>query len=102
VSRCYEAELHRLTGERLLAQATEQGGTAAAEACFQESLAIARRQGALSLELRTAVSLARVHRRRGRHDLARDLVAPIYGRFSEGLETPDVREARALLETVGE
>ena len=100
--RCYEAELHRLTGERLLAQATGQDATAAAEACFQESLAVARRQGALSLELRTAVSLARVHRHRGRHDLARDLVAPIYGRFSEGLETPDVREARALLETVGE
>jgi DNA-binding winged helix-turn-helix (wHTH) protein/tetratricopeptide (TPR) repeat protein len=96
--RCYEAELYRLKGERLLAYVSGGAGAAAAEDCFQRSLAIARRQGALSLELRTALSLGRLHQSCGRRDAARDLVAPIYARFAEGFDTPDLRDASALLE----
>jgi DNA-binding winged helix-turn-helix (wHTH) protein/tetratricopeptide (TPR) repeat protein len=96
--RCYEAELYRLKGERLLAQAAAGAGAAAAEDCFARSFAVARRQGALSLELRTALSLGRLHQSRGAHGTARDLIAPIVARFAEGFDTPDLREARALLD----
>jgi len=92
----YDAELHRMKGELLLARAPDDTGAAAA--CFERSLAVARRQQALSMELRAAMSLARVHLRHGRHDAARDLVAPIYERFTEGFETVDMREARTLLD----
>ena len=92
---CYQAELHRLTGERLLAGPI--AADAQAEECFQQSLAIARRQQALSLELRTTMSLARLHQRRGRHDLVHALVAPLYSRFDEGFDTPDLRDAKELL-----
>ncbi len=94
--RCYEAELHRLKGERLLRR---DGADArlAAEACFARALEIARRQQALSLELRAAVSLARLHRRAGRHDAAHGLLRPVCDRFTEGFETVDFREALDLL-----
>lgn len=92
----YDAELHRLKGELLLARTPAD--TAAAEACFEQALAVARRQGALSLELRAAMSLAQLQRRRGEHDAARDLVAPICERFEEGFETADMRRARAFLD----
>lgn len=92
----YDAQLHLLKGELLLARTPETTDDAAA--CFEEALAVARRQGALSMELRAALSLARLHQRGGRHDSARDLVAPIYERFDEGFETRDLRDARALLD----
>ena len=94
---CYEAELYRLKGERLLVSAAGEDRVRAAEECFQRSLAVARRQGALSVELRAGASLARLHQVRGRHDLAREFLGPIYGRFAEGLDTLDLREARALM-----
>jgi predicted ATPase len=73
-----------------------------AEACFQQALAVARRQQAKSLELRAAMSLARLWQRQGRRDEARQLLAEVYGWFTEGFDTADLQEAKALLETLGE
>ena len=95
--RYYQAELYRLKGERLLARARDHGIDAAA-ACFEQSLAIARQQGALSLELRATMSLARLHRGRPRPAVLRDLILPVYERFDEGFDTLDLREARSLLD----
>jgi predicted ATPase len=92
----WEAELHRLKGELLLQQAVpDQHHT---EACFQQALAIARRQQAKSLELRAAMSLSRLWQQQGRRAEARDLLAPIYGWFTEGFDTADLQEAKALLD----
>jgi predicted ATPase len=91
-----EAELCRLEGEFLLASA-DGGGV---ETCFRRALAVARRQSARSLELRAAVSLGRLCRQHGRLDEARPLLAEAYGWFSEGLETPDLREAKAQLDGI--
>jgi len=96
--RMYEAELHRLRGERLLNDARGGATDAAAEECFEQSLTIARRQEALSLELRTALSLARLHLGRQRHAQALDVIRPVYERFDEGFATPDLTEARSLLD----
>jgi predicted ATPase len=74
---------------------------AEAEACFQRALDIARRQEAKSLELRAAMSLSRLWLRQGKRDEARALLAPIYGWFTEGFDTADLQEAKALLETLG-
>jgi predicted ATPase len=74
---------------------------AQAEACFHRALALARRQQAKSWELRAATSLSRLWQRRGKRDEARDLLAPIYGWFTEGFDTADLREAKALLEALG-
>ena len=68
-----------------------------AEACFRQALDVARRQQAKSLELRAAMSLARLWQRQGRRDEARQLLAEVYGWFTEGFDTADLREARALL-----
>jgi class 3 adenylate cyclase/predicted ATPase len=92
--RWFEAELHRLRGEWLIAHRRGQQ----AEACFDRSLAAARRQGAKMWELRTAVSLARLRRERSRHAEARDLLAPVYGWFTEGFDMPDLKDAKALLD----
>jgi predicted ATPase len=94
--RYYEAELHRLHGELLLRQALPEAQ--AAEACFQQALAVARRQQAKSWELRAATSLSRLWQQQGKRDAARELLAPIYGWFSEGFDTADLQEAKALLE----
>jgi predicted ATPase len=97
--RFLEAELHRLRGELLLAGAA--AGPAAwgeAEACFRQALDVARQQQAKSLELRAVTSLARLHRRQGRQSESRPLLAETYGWFTEGLDTPDLRDAKALLE----
>jgi predicted ATPase len=95
----YEADLHRLQGELLLIHAVGGGG-AEAEACFQQALTVARRQQAKSLELRAATSLSRLWQRQGKDTEARELLTPIYGWFTEGFDTADLREARALLEAL--
>lgn len=91
------AEILRIKGE-LLQEAGGQAADLEAEKHFEQSLEWARRQEALSWQLRTALSLARRHQRDGRRRDARDLVASIYGRFIEGFETADLRRAKALLD----
>ena len=97
--RWWEAELYRLRGELLLQHTGAQ--PEAAEACFQQALAVARRQQARSLELRAAMSLTRLWQRQGKRAAARELLTPIYGWFTEGFDTADLREAKALLEELG-
>jgi predicted ATPase len=94
--RWWEAEVCRLRGVLLL----RQPGTpqAEAEACFRRALDVARRQEAKALELRTAMSLARLWQQQGKQTAAQALLAPIYGWFTEGFDTADLQEARALLE----
>jgi predicted ATPase len=96
--RRWEAELHRLKGEVLLAHAAEQH--AEADICFRQALEIARRQQAKSLELRAAMSLSRLWKQQGKRPEAYALLAPIYGWFTEGFDTADLQEAKALLETL--
>jgi predicted ATPase len=98
--RWWEAELHRLTGELLLARSMENA--AEVEACFRQALDIARRQEAKALELRAAVSLSHLWQQQGKRAEAYELLAPIYGWFTEGLDTADLQEAKALLEELGE
>ena len=69
-----------------------------AEACFHQALDVARRQQAKSLELRAAMSLSRLWQQQGKRDEARELLAPVYGWFTEGFDTADLQEAKALLE----
>jgi len=92
--RLLEAEIHRVHGELLL----ESAATGDAEACLRRSIEIARHQKAKSLELRTAMVLAQLWQCQGQRQAAYDLLAPIYGWFSEGFDSPDLRNARALLE----
>jgi class 3 adenylate cyclase/predicted ATPase len=94
--RWREAELHRLKGELLLALSPENQTDA--EACFQQALAIARHQSAKSLELRAATSLARLWQQQGKRAEALQLLRDVYGWFTEGFDTADLQEARALLE----
>ena len=97
--RFYEAELYRLRGE--IALKTQAAcGTAAAVASFQQALTVARRQQAKSWELRAATSLARLWQSQGKHTEARDLLGQVYGWFTEGFDTADLKEARALLEAL--
>ena len=96
--RYWEAELYRLKGELLLQQATPDAPQA--EACFQQALAVARRQQAKSWELRTAMSLSRLWQQQSRRDEAYELLAPIYGWFTESFDTADLQDARALLEVL--
>jgi class 3 adenylate cyclase/predicted ATPase len=92
--RLLAAEIHRVHGELLL----ERAATGDAEACLRRSIEIARRQKAKSLELRTAMVLAQLWQHQGQRQAAYDLLAPIYGWFSEGFDSPDLRNARALLD----
>ena len=94
--RYQEPEIHRLRGELLLQQSASNAPEA--EATIQQSVALARRQQARSSELRAATSLARLWQQQGKRAEAYDLLAPIYGWFTEGFDTADLREARALLE----
>lgn len=96
--RWWDAELHRLRAELLLAGGAE---AAEAEAALRRALEIARGQQAKSLELRAARTLARLWGGSGRTAEARDLLAPVYSWFAEGLETPDLKVARALLSSFG-
>jgi predicted ATPase len=89
-------EAYRLQGELLLRQATPDA--AQAESSFQQALAIARRQQAKSWELRAATSLSRLWQQQGKRAEAHDLLAPVYGWFTEGFDTVDLQEARALLD----
>jgi predicted ATPase len=94
--RYYEAELLRLKGEWLVARRPVQSHKA--EACLQQALAVAREQEAKLFELRASTSLARLWRDQGKRDEARDLLAPVYGWFTEGFDTGDLKEAKALLD----
>src|SRR5262249_15861260 len=94
--RWCEAELHRLRGELLLQESSDN--YAKAEACFHQAMAIAQIQTAKSWELRAATSLARLWQRQGKRAEAHELLAPIYGWFTEGFDTADLQEAKALLE----
>jgi predicted ATPase len=114
--RFYEAELHRLRGELLLLREVgegrpspgepaaaqphdpDQSGLPEAGACFRRALDVARRQGAKSLELRAALSLARLLRDRGEPAEGHRLLAVTFGWFTEGWDTPDLQDARAFLE----
>jgi class 3 adenylate cyclase/predicted ATPase/energy-coupling factor transporter ATP-binding protein EcfA2 len=96
--RFYEAELHRLRGELLLRHAVPEAQ--AAEGCFHEALAIARRQQATSWELRAATSLARLWQQQGKRAEAYELLAPVYGWFTEGFDTADLQDAKALLDAL--
>jgi predicted ATPase len=123
-ARQWEAELYRLKGELLLQHALGKGNMHAspmeisllaatgegnagqssllieAESCFQQALDIGHRQQAKSLELRAAMSLGRLWQHRGRGTEAHQILAEIYGWFTEGFETPDLQEAKALLEAL--
>jgi predicted ATPase len=95
----YEAELQRLKGELLLAQSP--AGSVQAEACFHNALEIARRQQAKSLELRTAMSLARLWQRQGKEGDASQLLNDLFTWFTEGFDTADLSDARTLLNELG-
>jgi predicted ATPase len=96
-----EAELYRLKGELLLhAECGVQHAALSAEECFQQALAVTRHQQAKSLELRAAMSLARLWQQQGKQAEAHALLAPIYGWFTEGFDTADLQEARVLLEAL--
>ena len=94
--RFCEAELYRLKGELLLLRSAENHGQT--EACFQQALLVARHQQTKSSELRAATSLSRLWQHQGTRAAAYDLLAPVYGWFSEGFGTADFQEAKALLE----
>jgi class 3 adenylate cyclase/predicted ATPase len=95
----FEAPLHWLKGELLLVRSTDYATEA--ENCFRQTLAVAQGQQAKSLELRASMSLSRLWQRQGKRDAARELLAPIYGWFTEGFDTADLQEAKALLEALG-
>jgi class 3 adenylate cyclase/predicted ATPase len=114
--RVWGAELHRLKGELTLIRPDDEHARTTppllpvvtvagqpiseAEVCFRQAIDIARQQQARSLELRAAMSLARLWTGEGKSKEARDLLAPVYGWFTEGFDTPDLREARTLLDAV--
>ena len=91
-----EAEIHRTAGE--IALLSPEPDAAKAEAYFERALAVAQKQQAKSWELRAAMSMARLWRDQGKRDAARDLLAPVYGWFTEGFDTLDLKEAKALLD----
>ena len=93
--RYWEAELYRIRGELLLLPGGSEGE---AEECFSQALEVARSQIAKSLELRAALSLARLWQKQGKQPEAQELLAGIYGWFTEGFNTPDLIYAKALLE----
>lgn len=99
--RYFEAELFRMKGECLLAGASGEQ-IPEAEECFRKALEISRRQGARSLELRAAISWARLWRAQGRMQEAKALLAEVYDWFTEGFDTADLQEAGALLASLRE
>jgi predicted ATPase len=101
--RLWEPELYRVRGTLLLQaggvtpNAPHRAAVAEAETCFQQALALARRQGAQAFALRAALSLSRLWQQQGKRTAAYELLAPVYGRFTEGLDTADLLEAKAVL-----
>ena len=93
--RLHEAELYRINGELLLMQGAAEPKV---EECIHQALDIARCQQAKSLELRTVMSLSRLWQQQGNRDEARQMLSEIYGWFTEGFETADLKEAKILLE----
>ena len=94
-SRTYEAELHRIKGELLLRLAVADEEQA--ENCFQQAIDIARVQKARSWELRAVMSMSRLWQRQGKKAEAQKLLAEIYGWFTEGFDTADLKQAKILL-----
>jgi predicted ATPase len=94
--RMYEAELHRVKGELLLMH--DAANCPEAERCFRTAIEVARRQAGKSLELRATVSLARLLAAQMRRDEARAMLAEIYCWFTEGFDTADLKDAKALLD----
>ena len=94
--RWFEAEVNRIAGE--IALKSPEPDAAKAEAYFERALAVARKQRAKSWELRAAMGMTRLWRDQGRRDEARDLLAPVYGWFTEGFDTLDLKKAKALLD----
>src|SRR3984893_8571248 len=92
----WSAEINRVAGE--IALKSSKQDTARAQEYFERALTVARQQQAKSWELRAAMSLARLWRDQGKPQQARDLLAPVYGWFTEGFDTRDLKEAKALLE----
>jgi predicted ATPase len=92
--RFFAAELNRHKGQLLM----RQGHSEAAEEHYRKALSIAEEQGAKLWELRAAISLARLWGERGRRGEARDLLMPVYGWFTEGFDTTDLKEAKTLLD----
>jgi predicted ATPase len=102
--KVWEAELYRLKGELTL-QARDKNREASvieAESCFHRALDVSRNQAAKSWELRAATSLARLWQQQGKTGDARNLLAPVYNWFTEGFDTPDLKDAKALLDSVSE
>jgi predicted ATPase len=91
----WEAEVNRVAGQIVLKSSTPDAGKA--EAYFERALVVARQQQAKSWELRAAMSMARLWRDQGKPQQARDLLAPVYGWFTEGFDTHDLKEAKAPL-----
>jgi predicted ATPase len=94
-----EADIHRIAGE--IALKLPQPDSGKAEAYFERALGIARQQKAKSWELRAAMSMARLWRSQGKPQQARELLAPVYEWFTEGFDTRDLKEAKALLDELG-
>jgi predicted ATPase len=93
----FESEMHRLKGELLLLDEADPG---APESCFQRALEVARAQNAKWFELRAAMSVARLWQSQGKPKQARELLAPVYDWFTEGFDTQDLKDAKALLEDI--
>src|SRR5262249_21769899 len=98
--RWHEADIHRIAGEITLL--SQKPSATKAEAYFERALSVARLQQAKSWELRAAMSMARMWRDQGKHQQARDLLAPIYGWFTEGLSTFDLKQANAMLDELAQ
>jgi predicted ATPase len=96
----YSPYLHQIKGELLLAQKVSDGATA--ERCFRAAIEIARRQSAKIAELRATTSLARLLAKQDRRDEARTMLTEIYGWFTEGFDTADLKDAKALLNELAE
>ncbi len=101
----YQAEMSRLKGALLLAQESQKANVKGqmskveeAETCFQQAIAVAQQQSAKSWELRAATSLARLWQQQGKRAKVRDLLAPVYEWFTEGFDTADLKDAKALLD----
>jgi len=94
--RAHEAEIYRVKGELLLRQ--DDSNTVEAQSCFERAIEIARKQSAKSLELRATTSLARLLISQGKRDEARAMLGEIYGWFTEGFDTRDLKDAEALLD----